>query len=85
MIVARHEVPGTTPPKKTRPVGYGMIRAGTAPIRRLEGGNFECGIAKRNKLATGDGVFSVGISQVRSITLSSSSNIIGHKPFKKSI
>jgi hypothetical protein len=44
----------------------------------LEGGNFECGIAKQNKLATGDGVFSLGISQVRSIILSSSSNIIGH-------
>jgi hypothetical protein len=51
----------------------------------LEGGNFECGIAKQNKLATGDGVFSVGISQARSITLSSSSTIIGHKPFKTSI
>jgi putative transposase len=33
----------------------------------------------------GYGVFSVGISQVRSITLNSSSNIIGHEPFKKSI
>jgi hypothetical protein len=48
-------------------------------------GNFECSIAEQNKLATGDGAFSVGISQVRSITLSSSSNIIGHQPFKKSI
>ncbi len=35
------------------------------------------------RLATGDGVFSVGISQARSITLSSSSNTTGHKPFKK--
>jgi hypothetical protein len=26
-IVARHEVPGTAPPKKSRPVGYGLIRA----------------------------------------------------------
>ena len=25
MIVARHEVPGTTPPPKNRPVGYGLI------------------------------------------------------------
>src|SRR5579864_1167382 len=33
----------------------------------------------------GYGAFSVGISQVRSITSSSSSNIIGHEPFKKSI
>jgi hypothetical protein len=61
-----------------------MIRAG-APIRRLDGGNFGCGIAKQNKKATGDGVFSVGISHARSITLSSSCNIIGHKAFKKSI
>jgi hypothetical protein len=37
MIVAWHEVPGTAPPQKSRPVGYGMIRAGVrAPIRRLE-------------------------------------------------
>ncbi len=28
MIVAWHEVPGTAPPQKSRPVGYGMIRAG---------------------------------------------------------
>ena len=27
-IVAWHEVPGTTPPRKSRPVGYGIIRAG---------------------------------------------------------
>jgi REP element-mobilizing transposase RayT len=33
----------------------------------------------------GYGAFSVGISQIRSITSSSSSNIIGHEPFKKSI
>jgi hypothetical protein len=32
VIVARHEVPGTAPPQKNRPVAYGMIRAG-APIR----------------------------------------------------
>src|ERR1700736_5560870 len=52
-IVAWHEVPGTASPQKIRPVGYGLILArGAAPIRRLEGGNFECGIAKQNKLAT---------------------------------
>ena len=28
VIVAWHEVPGTTPPQKSRPVGYGVIRAG---------------------------------------------------------
>jgi len=27
-IVAWHEVPGTGPPQKSRPVGYGVIRAG---------------------------------------------------------
>ncbi len=27
-IVAWHEVPGTAPPQKSRPVGYGVIRAG---------------------------------------------------------
>ena len=27
-IVAWHEVPGRTPPKKIRPVGYGVILAG---------------------------------------------------------
>ena len=27
-IVARREVPGTAPPQKSRPVGYGVIRAG---------------------------------------------------------
>jgi hypothetical protein len=28
MIVARHEVPGNSANPKSRPVGYGMIRAG---------------------------------------------------------
>jgi hypothetical protein len=28
LIVAWHEVPGTVPPQKNRPVGYGLIRAG---------------------------------------------------------
>ena len=27
-IVAWHEVPGTAPPQESRPVGYGVIRAG---------------------------------------------------------
>ena len=49
MIVARHEVPGTVPSQKSRPVGYGMIVKVCAPIRRLEGGNFEYGIAKQNR------------------------------------
>ena len=53
-IVAWHEVPGTTPPQKSRPVGYGVIVQVCAPI------------------------------QETAITLSSSSNIIGHEPFEKS-
>ena len=28
LIVAWHEVPGSTPPQNSRPVGYGVIRAG---------------------------------------------------------
>jgi hypothetical protein len=35
VIVAWHEVPGTTPPQKSRPVGYGVIRAGM----RADSGN----------------------------------------------
>jgi hypothetical protein len=40
MIVAWHEVPGTAPPKRARPVGYGVIGAGvrtdsmTGPIKK---------------------------------------------------
>ena len=48
-IVAWHEVPGIAPPQNSRPVGYGMIPRVGAPIRRLEGGKFECGIAKQNR------------------------------------
>jgi hypothetical protein len=42
-------VPGTAPPQKSRPVGYGMIVLVGAPIRRLEGGVFEHGLAKQNR------------------------------------
>jgi hypothetical protein len=48
-IVAWHEVPGTAPPQKSRPVGYGVIRAGVCTdsmigvtksrIQKLEGKN----------------------------------------------
>jgi len=34
-IVAWHEVPGTAPPQESRPVGYGVIRAGV----RADSGN----------------------------------------------
>jgi len=41
-IVAWHEVPGTAPPQRGRPVGYGLIRAGVRTIRRLKhGAHFE--------------------------------------------
>src|ERR1700722_17189742 len=46
---AWHEVPGKTPPQKSRPVGYGVIRAGVRPFwiscarsyRTLRDGSFE--------------------------------------------
>jgi hypothetical protein len=47
-IVAWHEVPGTAPPRKDRPVGYGVIRAGVRTsgsyarsYRTLRDGSFE--------------------------------------------
>ena len=49
MIVAWHEVPGTAPSHKRRPVGYGMIRAGVRTDSKIGGGNFECGIGKQNR------------------------------------
>jgi hypothetical protein len=46
---AWHEVPGTTPPQKSRPVGYGVIPVGVCPIwiscarshRTLRDGSFD--------------------------------------------
>jgi hypothetical protein len=35
-IVAWHEVPGTAPPQKSRPVGYGLIRAGIRTDSMIE-------------------------------------------------
>ena len=35
-IVAWHEVPGTAPPQKSRPVGYGVIRAGVGTDSMIE-------------------------------------------------
>ena len=35
MIVARHDVPGTAPPQKSRPVGYGMIRRGRRTVSMI--------------------------------------------------
>ena len=40
MIVAWHEVPGITPPQISRPVGYGMIRAGMRTDLKIGGGKF---------------------------------------------
>ena len=37
LIVARHEVPGTAAPQKSRPVGYGMIRAGVRTDSKIGG------------------------------------------------
>jgi hypothetical protein len=36
-IVARHEVPGKAPPQESRPVGYGVIRAGVGTEHRSTG------------------------------------------------
>ena len=41
LIVARHEVPGTAPPQKSRPVGYGVIRAGVPTDSMIGVTNFE--------------------------------------------
>jgi hypothetical protein len=48
MIVAWHEVPGTAPPQESRPVGYGMIRAGVRTDSKDWRGNFGCGKQNRN-------------------------------------
>ena len=37
MIVAWHEVPRSAPPQKSRPVGYGMIRAGVRTDSKIGG------------------------------------------------
>jgi hypothetical protein len=61
LMAAWHEVPGKAPPQKSRPGGYGVIRAGVRADSMI-------GLRFRK----------------RSITSSSSSNIIGHESFKKS-
>jgi hypothetical protein len=40
-VVAWHEVPGTAPPKKSRPVGYGLIQAGVGTDSIGSDRNFE--------------------------------------------
>ena len=89
--VAWHEVPGTAPPPKTRPVGYGVISSGV----RADSIRCDRAVVKRFKFmlcyfAPTKQFFPwrPGISRrfrKRSITSSSSSNIIGQEPFKKSI
>jgi hypothetical protein len=69
-IVAWHEVPGTAPPQKTRPVGYGVIRAGVRTHSMI-------GVTR----AMAHSALVSRRFRKRSIT----SNIIGHEPFKKSI
>src|SRR6478672_2655782 len=39
-IVAWHEVPGTAPPQKSRPVGYGLMRAGVRTDSMIGGTKF---------------------------------------------
>ena len=60
-IVAWHEVPGTPPHQKNRPVGYGVIRAGVRTDSMI-------GVTKISETFAwqqGYGAFSVGISQVQ--------------------
>ena len=45
LIVARHEVPGTAPSQKSRPVGYGLIRAG----ERTNSSDWMIGVTKLRK------------------------------------
>ena len=84
MIVAWHEVPGTAHPKEpSRRARYDSCRC----AHRFEDWKEEISNAvslSRINWQRGDGVFSLGISRARAITLSSSSNIIGHKPLNKS-
>src|ERR1700722_6325987 len=59
LIVAWHEVPGSTPPQNSRPVGYGVIRAGVRAesmigvrnfkIRRLKTFTLDVGLARYAK------------------------------------
>jgi hypothetical protein len=46
-IVAWHEVPGTAPPQKSRPVGYGLICAGVRTDSMIGAAKFGC--QKRKK------------------------------------
>jgi Transposase IS200 like len=77
-IVAWHEVPGTAPPQKSRPVGYGVIRAGVRTDSMI--GVMKFRLIKAGSSAwihqtfpnlrnfawqQGYGAFSVGISQVQ--------------------
>ena len=45
LIVARYEVPGTAPSQKSRPVGYGLIRAG----ERTNSSDWMIGVTKLRK------------------------------------
>jgi len=84
--LARSAWDSATP--KSRPVGYGVISIGVrtdsircdrAALKRFK--FMLCYFTPTKKFVS----WQPGISQVCSITSSSSSNTIGHEPFKKSI
>ena len=88
-IVAWHEVPGTASPQKSRPVGYGVIRAGVRMIRQDQrawiSSEFQTSETLLGNRAMAHSALISRRFRKRSITSSSSSNIIGHELFKKSI
>src|SRR3984893_15734181 len=102
VIVAWHEVPGTAPPQKSRPVGYGVIRAGLRTDSMIGVTKFRIQLIKAGSSAwihqnfpklrnfawqqamAHSAVVSRRFGPLHRAS-SSSSNIIGHEPFKKSI
>jgi hypothetical protein len=65
-IVAWHKVPGTAPPQKSRPVGFGVIRAGVrTDTYDLSDENFNFENLKISCCIISVLRFSVGISQVQ--------------------
>jgi hypothetical protein len=41
-------------PRKSRPVGYGVIRARVRADSKIGGGDFKCGVAKQNRMIFGN-------------------------------
>jgi hypothetical protein len=73
-------VPGTAPPQKSRPVGYGMIRAGVRTDTMIGVAKFR--VRKLNRLWRIQALISHWFRK-RSISSSSSSNIMGDEPSRR--